>query len=791
MTIENIKKMMKKNEPEPEFKQMLEYYIAQNLSFIPLVAGQKKPAVAAWEPFQKAKPTEKDIEKWFFKGAFYNIGIICGKVSENLVVLDFEDKKIAYKIFGKNIGKETFVVQSGSGKGLHVYYKTRFPVRKFKIEELALDVQGEGSYVAAPPSLHPSNRKYEPENFTGQPIAHWEGEDFEEDLYEKIEQAIKRFESADHRAPIDIEKILQGVDEGNRNQSCLHLATWYRKSGKDDADALKEVLLWNSKLKEPLDDREVERTVASAFKREPYHYFFKQDPEAFKEIEQFTAEELAEAETLLKAETKLKFEYLLRALGDIVHEDKTKVSLFMLELVEESVHVGGDSSAGKSHLCDKVVECYPKNRVWKITGMTDKSLRYLKDAVGTIYVAEFQAMSKGKKEEESTAQFDMKMIISEHKLSLTVVEKDPETKRFETKHYINPNVHNMITTSTDVDVTDELKNRMWELSVDESPEQTHAVKERRILERQGGNFDCSHEKKIIRSVTERIDKEAPKTPVIIPYAWAIGQIVSDEFIRARRDINKLFMMVESVTRFNYLLRPTWNGRLVSIPDDFYYAMQYMDEATLGTFSDMTPRVKRVWQQIKSMFNNGMIVSAETAMLELHCSQPTAYRWLERFERMAYISKIESTDRRKVSYQLSPEHSQSHLCIEMKDLFKATSTWIAQKMGKTGQKEPKVSQKEPKTSKIDEGMEKSEFEAQKASDNSKSDKKSDNENNGLFMDFSSYYHFITVITPFSKNDLYSEKIFVAISGKKVITDNSKSLPKTQQGLPEKWEDHADK
>ena len=133
---------IKKVEPDSEFKHHLEWYLEQGFSVIPLIVGKKEPAVDSWKPFQEKKPTKAQIEKWFYSGSQYNIGIVCGKVSGNLAVLDFEDAKVAYKIFGKGITKETFCVKSGSGKGLHIYFFTEYGCRKFKISELALDVQG-------------------------------------------------------------------------------------------------------------------------------------------------------------------------------------------------------------------------------------------------------------------------------------------------------------------------------------------------------------------------------------------------------------------------------------------------------------------------------------------------------------------------------------------------------------------------------------------------------------------------------------------------------------------------
>jgi DNA-binding PadR family transcriptional regulator len=675
--MKNILELTGKIEPDPELKRFLEYYEKEKLSVIQLVAKAKTPALDKWQQYQHRRPTKKEIEDWFFQGGIFNVGIVCGQVSENLVVLDYEDKRTAYKIHGKDVGKDTFVVETS--KGLHIYYKLPFPIRKFKIKELALDVQGEGSYVVAPPSIHPSGKQYEAQNFQNQPISRWKGQDFEEELYLLIQKAYPNFNPQEHRQAIDVEKILQGVKEGERNQACLWLATWFRRTGKKEEEALVEMQTWNNKLKTPMDDRELERTVQSAFKiEEPYKYWFKQNPDIEKHIEQYTPQEEKEAEKFLIAPTEEKMEFIQKALNEVVGETKTKTSLFLLELLNENVHVGGDSAAGKSRLCDEVTQCFPKNYIWKITGMTDKSLRYIKDAVGTLYIAEFAALSKGKKEEESTAQFDVKLLISEGKLTITVVEKNPETKKWETHIYDNDNVKNIITTSTDVDVTPELKNRLWELAVNETTEQTKAIKDRRAQEREGHIVDASKEKKVLRLATKKITQEKPKEFAIIPYASLIKDIVGDQLLRARRDINKLFNAVEAVATLNLRNRPRWNNRIVATPEDFWYAMQYMDEAIVGTFTEGTKRFWRVWSIIKQALDAQKRVDAESTIKLLKCNQANAYQWLKRLEHANLITKKEQPMRgrkAKVYYTktVTTEKEQKTV-IEMRTLFDYTKAW---------------------------------------------------------------------------------------------------------------------
>jgi len=106
------------------------FYLNNKLSVIPLIEKDKKPAIL-WKEFQKRRPSKEEIKKWFSENN-HNIAIICGSVSGNLVVLDFDTTE-AFQQFIENIPqdlaekiKRTWVVETG--KGIHVYFRVSFRV---------------------------------------------------------------------------------------------------------------------------------------------------------------------------------------------------------------------------------------------------------------------------------------------------------------------------------------------------------------------------------------------------------------------------------------------------------------------------------------------------------------------------------------------------------------------------------------------------------------------------------------------------------------------------------------
>ncbi|MEM3908168.1 MAG: bifunctional DNA primase/polymerase, partial [Nitrososphaerota archaeon] len=113
-------------------------YLKEGYSIIPLQPRDKRPVIN-WEEYQKRRPTEQEVREWF-KDGNNNIGIICGKVSGNLVVFDFDDQEYMPFVIEDidETAKKTMVVRTG--KGFHVYY--RIPdVSSKKLPNLKIDIK--------------------------------------------------------------------------------------------------------------------------------------------------------------------------------------------------------------------------------------------------------------------------------------------------------------------------------------------------------------------------------------------------------------------------------------------------------------------------------------------------------------------------------------------------------------------------------------------------------------------------------------------------------------------------
>lgn len=144
----------------PEARGAAHAYHDFGLSVIPC---KGKQAIVGWARYARERSSRVEIARWFRQGTDSNVAIICGAVSGNLVVIDL-DGDAAIGLFRSQWAElmRTLTVHTGSGHGLHLYYKVRTmpQTTRHTIANVGnIEVRGNGTYVIAPPSIHPETKK--------------------------------------------------------------------------------------------------------------------------------------------------------------------------------------------------------------------------------------------------------------------------------------------------------------------------------------------------------------------------------------------------------------------------------------------------------------------------------------------------------------------------------------------------------------------------------------------------------------------------------------------------------
>jgi hypothetical protein len=156
-------------------------FAANGICAVPVATdGSKRPALANWKLYQERLPTPDELMTWFASAE--GVGVICGKVSGNLEMLELEGRAVADKIhldlkeMANNAGlsdvwdriNNGYVEMTPSG-GIHWLYRiegivpgntklARRPGENGNIDVLA-ETRGEGGFVIVAPSngtCHPS-----------------------------------------------------------------------------------------------------------------------------------------------------------------------------------------------------------------------------------------------------------------------------------------------------------------------------------------------------------------------------------------------------------------------------------------------------------------------------------------------------------------------------------------------------------------------------------------------------------------------------------------------------------
>ena len=238
-------------------KRSLELYQHWGLSIIPIIYKGKKPLVD-WKEYQKRRPYAGELGDWFGNSKPKNIGIVCGKASGNLVVLDFDSEAL----WGESLrnwdeGKFGSIYQATpvvkTGRGYQVYLRTKRTVNKQRLN--GIDIQGQGSYVVAPPSVHPTGEVYQ---FINPDISNIL-------VVNDLSDVGIRLDRRQEVAPNWLTTALQGVPEGERDNTCIRLAGHYKAKGLGYEETLTLCLNWAVKCQPPLPNNQVEKCVKSAY----------------------------------------------------------------------------------------------------------------------------------------------------------------------------------------------------------------------------------------------------------------------------------------------------------------------------------------------------------------------------------------------------------------------------------------------------------------------------------------------------------------------------------------------
>lgn len=142
-------------------------------SVIPIrLDGSKAPLVNEWKQYQRGQPSLAELNSWFPNESQIGFGVVCGKVSRGLEVIDFDiphDQSIFFQWYRsvEEIAVWLPAIETPND-GFHIYYRCEKVSGNSKIAtdsngKTLIETRGDGGYVVGPGSsakCHTANRGY-------------------------------------------------------------------------------------------------------------------------------------------------------------------------------------------------------------------------------------------------------------------------------------------------------------------------------------------------------------------------------------------------------------------------------------------------------------------------------------------------------------------------------------------------------------------------------------------------------------------------------------------------------
>jgi len=206
------------------------------------------------------------ISRWWTAAPECNIGIATGAVGGFFALdVDGDDGELSLRRLEAEHGALPATIEVITGKGRHCFFRLgqHGPVKNSASAVApGLDVRGDGGYVIAPPSIHPTGRAYAWSVDSAAEFA--EAPDW---LHERIHVDIA---GAGKGKPLEHwhRKLTSTVHNGERNATLASICGKLLHSGLDDVTLLYDVMLCvnAARCETPLAEAEVETVVASVLR---------------------------------------------------------------------------------------------------------------------------------------------------------------------------------------------------------------------------------------------------------------------------------------------------------------------------------------------------------------------------------------------------------------------------------------------------------------------------------------------------------------------------------------------
>ena len=273
------------------------------------------------------------------------------------------------------------------------------------------------------------------------------------------------------------------------------------------------------------------------------------------------------------------------------------------------VVVQSSSAAGKSSLMDAVLAFIPEEDKVKYSAMTGQSLYYL----GTTSL-KHKVLAIVEETGAQKASYALKLLQSEGELTIASTGTDAAGNLI-TQEYRVEGPTALITTTTAIDVDEELLNRCLVLAVDEGREQTRAIHARQRAKRTLAGLQARQEKQDLLTLHRNAQRLLQPLAVVNPYADRLTFL--DDRTRTRRDHEKYLTLIDTIALLHQHQRTiktlTQGERIVSYIEataaDITQATALAHEVLGRSLDELPPQTRRLLHLLQQMVSGHCLAHA--------------------------------------------------------------------------------------------------------------------------------------------------------------------------------------
>jgi DNA primase catalytic core len=322
------------------------------------------------------------------------------------------------------------------------------------------------------------------------------------------------------------------------------------------------------------------------------------------------------------------------ALG-FVGEDINKRLLYLVANSRKlpdplSAVILSQSGAGKSGLTEVVEQVTPPEDVVLLTRLTPQSLYYV--APGFL---DQKLVIVEERYGSAEADYSIRVLQSRKKLIAAAPIKDPQTGNLRTKVFIVEARAAFIEATTASSVNHENATRCFELTMDESVEQTRRIHERQRVLRTHAGLRLRQQTEAITRRHWNAQRLLEPLPVVIPYADQLT--FPSTWMRTRRDHARFLNLIEVSAFLHQHQRERQDGAIVASVADYAVAYELAAQVLADTLTDLKKPLREAYQRIRELSRKGEgSVSRREIREALSVPDTTVRHWLQELVELEYL-----------------------------------------------------------------------------------------------------------------------------------------------------------